>query len=242
MAKKTKVIPKKKKTLIPEPNWKTLQNAKSEEQKLNAFTKAHDFVHYEIPDREQLHWLKKWLREESNWNVHKESVTLPDVYMLSFAKYGWLAIRLGFMPKSVYDSLHKNLLPLLKRAEEIKNQNTSESIEMPEDKEHFLHPDKVKKWLAIWKDYVKARSKDAESNDRSARLAYQSAETYVYNMQTYLRTGVWNDFWWGENRDKRIMYVVKTPAYDQDGNIKRTKGYYYPDIGQVWTGEFDNET
>jgi len=239
--KKATFTPKKKKTLVPEPKWDKLRKAKSEDAKLQAFYDASDYVHYEISDREQLHWLKKWVREVSDWDLHSQTVTLPDVYMLPFAKYGWLAIMLKFMPDNVYESLVKNLKPLLVRADEIKAKTTDESVPFPEDKDDPLHPDKVKKWLSVWKDYLKGIDKYKESKDAKQRMEYQIAQTYVYNMSVYLRTGVWNDSHFGENREKKMMWVVKSLAYNPDGTVKRTPGYYYPDIGMVWKGDFEAE-
>jgi len=232
--KKAMFTPKKKKTLVPEPKWDKLRKAKSEEDQNNAFITSFDFVHFEISDKDQLHWLKKWIREISDWDLHNESVTLPDVYMLPFAKYGWLAIQLGYMPKKVYSSLEKNLKPLLLRATEIKNKHVTEEVQLPEDSSHFLHPAKVKKWLSVWKEYLKGINKYKESKDAKQRMEYQTAETYIYNMSSYLRTGIWNDDRFGENREGKVTWVVKSLAYNSDGTVKRTKNYYYPDIADVW--------
>lgn len=239
--KKASFIPKKKKTLIPEPNWDKLKKSKTEEQKVEAFRKSDDFVHFEVPDREQMHWMKKWIREVSGWDLHEESVILPDVYMLPFAKYGWLAVRLGFTPETVVKSLEKNLKPLLERATEIRNKNSSEAVVLPSDENHFLNPSKVKKWLEVWKSYLKSSEKLAESKDPKLRMQYQVAETYVYNMSTYLRTGIWNDDRFGENREHKVMWVCKALAYNSDGTPKRNVGTWYPDIGEVWTREMNNE-
>ena len=105
---------------------------------------------------------------------------------------------------------------------------------LPEDTEHFLHPDKVKKWLAEWKSYVKGIEKYKDSKDANQRITYQTAQTYVQNMTSYLRTGIWNDSHFGANREGKVMFVVKALAYDDEGMVKRTQGYYYPDIGRVW--------
>jgi len=235
--KKATFVPKKKKTLVPEPNWEKLKKAKTEEQKLESFKIANDYVHFEVSDREQLHWLKKWVRERSGWDLHEETITLPDVYMIPFAKHGWLSIMLQFMPETVYNSLEKNLKPLLIRAKEIRANFAAEETVFPTDPEHPLHPDKVKQWLSIWKDYLKGIDKYKEAKDPKQRLDYQIAQTYVYNLSSYLRSGVWSDTHFGENREKKVMWVVKSPAFNPDGTIKRTKGFYYPDIGKVWSDE-----
>lgn len=234
MPKKKKFVPKKKKTLIPEPNWDKLKKANSEEDKISAFKSASDFVHFEVSDREQIHWLKKWIREYSGWDMHEETVTIPDVYLTSFSKYGWTAIRLGFMPESIQSSLEKNLKPILQRAKILKEANTTESVNLSNEPDYFLHPDKVKKWLTTWKLFVANNKNDEDSSDKTIRARYQSAQTYVTNMQNYLRTGVWNDMWFGEQREQRIRWVCKALAYEKDGTVKRNVGTWYPDIQRIW--------
>lgn len=240
--RKAKFTPKKKKTLVPEPSWDKYRRYTSDETQEKAYKECLDYVHYEVTEREQLHWLKKWVREKSGWDLHEETVTLPDVYMLPFAKYGWLAIMLQYVPKTVLTSLENNLKPLLHRADEFRAKHTVEEVALPDDKDHFLYPGKVKQWLAVWKDYLKGIDAYKESKDPKDRMKYQVAETYVYNMNAYLRTGVWNDTHFGENREGKVLWVCKALAYDKDGCVKRTFGTYYPDIGQVWTRELANET
>jgi hypothetical protein len=58
-------------------------------------------------------------------------------------------------------------------------------------------------------------------------------------MQIYLKTGVWLDTHFGENREKKIYNVCVAPAYDADGLIKRSVGVYYRDIGMIWKGTND---
>mgnify|MGYP000945801465 FL=1 len=233
MARK-KFVPKKKKTLIPEPDWDKLRKAKTEENKIAAFKSVADFVHFEVSDKEQLHWLKKWIREYSDWNMHEETVVIPPAYLTSFSKYGWIAIRLGFIPDSIRNSLEKNLKPILQRAQFLKDKDKTELIDLPKEPDYFLHPDKVKSWLTTWKLFVTNNKKDEESPDRSIRMRYQSAQSYVTNMQNYLRTGIWNDMWFGERREQKVRLVCKAIAYETDGTVKRNVGTWYPDIQRVW--------
>lgn len=232
------VAKKKIKTLIPEPKWDRLAKAKDESAKYAAFISASDFVHYEVPEREQLHWLKKWIREDSNWDLWEETKILPDVFLNSYSKWGWLAIRLGFMPSKVRESFDRNLKPLLERAQDQKNKHAvaeppvhPKLLELEED--HELHPDKVKQWIKYWTDYVKSNKKNDDSKDWKVRLDLQTAKVYVSNMNTYLRTSIWVDSRWGQMRENRHQSVCVVPAY-KDGLMKRTKGVYYPDIRAVW--------
>jgi hypothetical protein len=236
--KKASFVPKKKQTLVPEPNWERLSKAKTQDAMYKAFIKVADFVHYEVPEREQIHWLKKWIREESGWDLHEETKILPDVHMMAFAKWGWIAIKLGFAPDKVVDSLTRNLKPVLESASELKEKIFSEPPIHPSllelDDDAKLHPNKVKEWISVWKTYVNQNRKNADSNDWKLRLEYQTAISYVSNMNIYLKSGIWLDSHFGEKREHKIIPVSLVRAYDENGLIKRNKGVYYPDIQRIW--------
>tara|TARA_R110002126_G_scaffold30837_3_gene100200 strand:+ start:118 stop:861 length:744 start_codon:yes stop_codon:yes gene_type:complete len=247
MAKiKKKPTPKKIKTLIPEPNWEKFSKFTDEEKQLDAYKQASDFVHYEVSDKDALASLKVWIRKQSGWDLHEETKTLPDTFMLPFAKYGFIAVELGYMPKKIFSSLEKNLKPLLLRAEVLRSRVQSDPLLHSDivalDKDHFLSEEKVREWAETAKKYISANKKDAEGKDPHRRIALQNAETYLANIRTYLRTGIWNDLFYGENREKKTMWVCKSLAYDENGIVKRTVGTYYPDIGMIWTKELSNET
>lgn len=214
-----KPTPKKKATLVPEPKWDRLRKAKTEQDQYNAFIACEDFVHYEVPDRERLHWMKKWIREESGWDVDLSQ--LPDVYLSSMAKHGWKAIQLGFMPDSIRETLRDTVLPLYERADELRDKMFYEPTIHPSvsghDDDHKLHPDKVKSWITAWKKNTDNLSKQ-----------------YVSNMQTYLRTGIWLDTHYGLNREHKATPICVALSYDREGIAKRTKGVYYPDLGLIW--------
>ena len=236
--KKAKFIPKKKKTITPEPNWDKLAKAKTEEGKVAAWKNCEDYVHYEVTDKELLHSIKKWIRLHSEWNLSNEAEIIPDTFLLTYAKNGWKAMKLGWMPDMVKTNLEAELKPLLKRAQELKNRVTpSDAIDFDSlDKSHWLHPDKVKVWLKKWKTFLTDSKGWEDNKDANLRMQYQTGKTYVYNMNVYLRTGFWGDDHFGENREGKVMTVCKHPAYDADGMIKRNVGTYYPDIGVVWKG------
>ena len=122
----------------------------------------------------------------------------------------------------------------LRKAREARgpSQNLSihESIrELPYD--HFISPGKVKEWLKIWKEKFSNMKSYQQSSDKKLRQEYYSTETYIKNMQSYLSTGIWGDMWYGENREHKIRNVVVAMAYDEEGNVKRNKGHFYPDWG-----------
>lgn len=236
MAKKAKFTPKKKKTLIPEPAWENLAKAKTEEQKLASFKKAIDFAHYEVPDKEKVHATRDWIILNSGWDMVESAKTVPDVWLSSISKICWLARKLGYIPEKHKQSLTDILLPILKKG----HTKTVEQVTFDTDKNHFLHPDKVKSWLKEWKEYLSNIKSYEDSKDPNLRAQYESAATYVHNCGVYLRTGIWCDYTYGENREHKVKYVCKALSYDKDGFVKRTKGVFYPDIQKIW-GEPEHE-
>lgn len=231
MAFKTNIKPTKKKkkpvvtrnrikTLTPPPDWVRLMKAETEEEKIAAFQECETYVHYEVAERAYLHSLKKWIRDMSGWGV-KNPAIVPDIYLLGVAKHGWKAYRLQFMPKAYEETMKEILMPMFENAERLRARMNYEGpvheslLNLDED--HKLHPDKVKSWIAAWKN-----NKDVFSKE------------YVSHMQIYLRTGVWLNDQYGLNRDKTATPYNVALAYDKNGVVKRTKGVYYPDLGLVW--------
>ena len=80
-----------------------------------------------------------------------------------------------------------------------------------------------------------------DSKDPNERATYQKTVTYVSNIESYLRHGVWVDMFYGSQQQHRIKYRVsiKGMAYYADGTPKRTVGYFYEDIGSEWTKEME---
>ena len=97
--------------------------------------------------------------------------------------------------------------------------------------DHPISPTKVKKWLKVNKEALSAAKKDARNNKKLlGRVGV--LDTYVTNMERYLRTGVWMDLFYGENQEHRVQRRVVAPAYDKDGNIKREVDVIYSDLGK----------
>ena len=99
------------------------------------------------------------------------------------------------------------------------------------EEDHPISPTKVKKWLKSNKEALAAAKKDAKT-DKKANARVGQLETYVTNMERYLRTGVWLNLFYGENQEHKVRRRVTTLAYDKDGNVKREVGVIYPDIGE----------
>ena len=237
MPRKAKFVPKKKKTLTPEPNWTKLRKAKTEEDMIAAWKDCEDYVHYEITDKELIHSARRWVELQSGWGLTDEVSAIPTSYLLSYAKNAWKARMLGFLPSGVEKSLTNGLKPLIQRAYELKARELDGEPIFPVNEDDSLHPTKVKKWLKTWKEFLTASKAMEDSKDTKQRMEFQIAKTYVYNMSMYLRTGMWLDSHYGENREFKMMTVCKALAYHKDGTVNRTVGTYYPDIGAVWKRE-----
>jgi hypothetical protein len=240
--KKAKFTPKPKKTLVPAPNWEKLEKANTEEKRMAAWTECEQFVHAEVTDKEYLHSMKKWIRS-TDWNMVEQSALLPDTFMLPFAKHGWKAIRLGFMPENVERSIKKNLLPLLEKAQKLRDRVTGDPAIHPsvleKDEDHALYYPTVKEWIAETKAFLKASKNYQESPDPALRNQYRVMETYLYNLNQYVKMGVWLDSHYGEKREYKQVAVCVAPAYHADGTQKRTVGLHYLDVGGVWTKEME---
>jgi len=136
------------------------------------------------------------------------------------------------------------LVERMKKAREArgpaKNLSIDESIrDLPED--HPLNPSKVKDWLKYQKDILKSMRGFKDSKDKNERQAYWDTETYIFNLQRYLGDGVYRDHRYGEEKQNRIRYRSVAMAYHSDGTPKRTVGVFYPDIGEEYTQEMENE-
>jgi len=112
-------------------------------------------------------------------------------------------------------------------------------LELEDD--HPLSLVNSKSTLKEWKDKLKSIRSQKDSKDTKQRGEYQLTENYVKNIAAWIRDGVWLDHKYGIKHDQIMEYIVYAPASYPDGTIKRSVGFYYPDIGQVWTKELEKE-
>lgn len=94
----------------------------------------------------------------------------------------------------------------------------------------------VRQWIKTQKELLAAARRDERANVKGATAKVANHEGYIRNLETYIRTGTYVDMFYGEHMNNRIKTVCIVPAYDKDGNIKRSYGCYYPDIGGVYVG------
>lgn len=95
----------------------------------------------------------------------------------------------------------------------------------------------VKQYIKHQKGVLSEQVRDFKRGLIESEAPIISTQSYINNMETYLKTNVWLDRYWGENRDNEVVYVCQTMAYHdkgrQEGLPKRTSGVFYRDIGLV---------
>lgn len=109
------------------------------------------------------------------------------------------------------------------------------------DEEHPLHWKKVKEWIKEVQEERNAKKALRLSKDRKDRAEYQRLDTYLSNLKKYLDTGVYFDHRYGRHMQGKMTPICLTMAYYSDGEPKRSVGTYYPDLGEEWTREMQDE-
>jgi hypothetical protein len=97
----------------------------------------------------------------------------------------------------------------------------------------------VREWIKENKELLVSIKSWKDSKIAKERLKFTSTQTYVANLEGYLRSGVYLDNRWGSQGQNEIQYIVTSMAYYKDGTPKRTVGWMYPDVG-VWTDDMEN--
>lgn len=132
----------------------------------------------------------------------------------------------------------------LKKAREAKGPSVNKLIaenvrNLPDEDKLSLK--NVRGWIKDNKDTLRGMRWMKNSKDGKERGQYYRAETYIANMETYLRTGVWVDLFYGDQQQHKIKFTVAKNhmAYYPDGTPKRAVGYFYEDINATWTREME---
>ena len=94
-------------------------------------------------------------------------------------------------------------------------------LELPDDNT-FSHKN-IKKWIETQQGIAKAagmiersRNRDVPQKERDKKMRERySAEGYIRAMQRYLRTGDWDNMYFGEYEDHLTKWTVIAPAGDK---------------------------
>jgi len=96
----------------------------------------------------------------------------------------------------------------------------------------------VKEYIKYQKGILAHHRQALRRGEKWAEARYLSTKSYISNLENYLRTGVWLDLYWGKDRDNPVNNVCHAIAYyhvgPKKGQVKRTVGTYYPDLGMVY--------
>lgn len=86
--------------------------------------------------------------------------------------------------------------------------------------EHPLCYNNVKAWLVYNKAMLPGLKKNVRANSKGALSRLMEIEGYIRNLNTYLRTGVYLDLFYGADQEKKISFRT---VYDGVGPIKINK-------------------
>lgn len=94
----------------------------------------------------------------------------------------------------------------------------------------------VRSWIKTQKDLLAAARRDERANVKGATAKVARHEGYIRSLERYIKDGVYTDMFWGEHQQNKMKQVCIVNAYDKDGNIKRSAGVYYSDLGGTYVG------
>ena len=98
----------------------------------------------------------------------------------------------------------------------------------------------VRSWIKENKELLSAIRTQKDSKDSKERAEYHRIDTYVSNLESYLRNGIYVDFFYGPRMQSKISMRVTHMAYEADGTPKRSINWWYPDVG-LYTPEMAKE-
>jgi len=106
----------------------------------------------------------------------------------------------------------------------------------------------VRMWIKSNQERLTAARQSQKLNPKEKSINAEVAmlDTYVHNLNSYLRSGVWLSHRWGENQEGKVQRICKVMSYHWHprdpflGMVQREVGVVYPDVG-MWTQEMNND-
>ena len=111
------------------------------------------------------------------------------------------------------------------------------------DSKHPVSMDKVKSWIKHNEEVLsslKMSCRRDKAMQKKLNNEMNIIDMYIHNMKFYLRTGLWLDSVYGQDREHSVIRKCTVMAYDKQGNVKRSVGVHYPDIG-IYTKEMQQQ-
>ena len=99
----------------------------------------------------------------------------------------------------------------------------------------------VKEWISINREKLKETRAKERKGEIGANVLVSNIQSYISIMENFLKTGDWYGVYCGENEDQFVKTHCVAQAYYSDGTPKRNVGVFYPEIGETWTQEMDEE-
>lgn len=133
-------------------------------------------------------------------------------------------------------------LPIQVKAKKVEYKNIHPSV-AELDETNALCVKNIKAWIKSNREKLAVERKNERIGVKGAEARAKTVSSYIGVMQTYLETGAWNGLFFGENEEQPVQYAVLKRthlAYDRNGEVKRTVGTWYCDIGTVWTKELQD--
>ena len=81
--------------------------------------------------------------------------------------------------------------------------------------DHPLCYNNIKAWLIYNKAMLPGLKKNVRANAKGATARLMEVEGYIRNLNTYLRSGVYLDLFYGADQDKKIKFRTVVPAGDK---------------------------
>ena len=134
------------------------------------------------------------------------------------------------------------------RASKAPTQHLSIHPDVPREDTATLGLKNVRSWIRTNKEEVAALKLQMkrDPSDKVSRARFHDLDTYVHNLQSYLRSGVYLDHRYGMNMVGRLKRICRVMAHHWQPNdphygmIQREVDVYYPDVG-LWTQDMHNE-
>ena len=99
----------------------------------------------------------------------------------------------------------------------------------------------VKQWIKTQRELLSIAKAEEKRKVSGALAKVHSIQGYIRSMESYLKTGVWSNMFYGEYEDQLMKNVCIKNGIDEEGFPKRNVHTYYADIGGEWTHEMDQE-
>lgn len=155
-------MPRKKQArsiyVTKEPDWKALRLVEGIEEQKKAFDSCDYFARTEISSKKKVEAAKKWIKEESGWTKDEIKMILanPDWAFSSSSAY-FIYYKIGYMPESTYNHIHKRKDEWLVRGKECLKEQLAKAEEK-KSKPVVSIQDRMKEQctplMAEWEHYI----------------------------------------------------------------------------------------